>query len=418
MQADVTARLRRLTPATRDLLAVAATVGRDFTVALLREASTLDEMALAVALDEVWRRGLVRERGADGYDFSHGRIRDVVYDELAPAVRRHHHLVIAAALRRLHEPAAEPVSGQIAVHYDLGGQPDEAIGWYRRAAVEAQRRSADPEAVRLLDRALQLVDGCRRRRGQRELEVLSGLPTPLAGIEGFASQRVVDTQQRAVHLAHLLGVQPEPQVLRSVVMSRLCRDEFDEAVVVAGQLRDQARRSRDDGLLVESTYLLGIGAFWGGHLDAARDHFMEVVTRFQPEQRPHHLLRFGQDPQIVCLSRLGNTLRFLGDLDAARRASDEAVTMADGVGHPFSRGVALIFAALLAIDLDEKDRGRAGCRPLGETRTRPDPTTSRPTPRRLRRDRGRERRHWSRTAPTSHRDQRPRQPPRRASWPR
>ena len=120
LQAVVTARLRRLTPATRDLLAVAATVGRDFTVALLREASTLDEMALAVALDEVWRRGLVRERGADGYDFSHGRIRDVVYDELAPAVRRHHHLVIAAALRRLHEPAAEPVSGQIAVHYDLG----------------------------------------------------------------------------------------------------------------------------------------------------------------------------------------------------------------------------------------------------------------------------------------------------------
>ena len=139
-------------------------------------------------------------------------------------------------------------------------------------------------------------------------------------------------------------------------MSRLCRDEFDEAVVVAGQLRDQARRSRDDGLLVESTYLLGIGAFWGGHLDAARDHFVEVVTRFQPEQRPHHLLRFGQDPQIVCLSRLGNTLRFLGDLDAARRASDDAVTMADGVGHPFSRGVALIFAALLAIDLDETDR--------------------------------------------------------------
>jgi hypothetical protein len=357
LQAVVTARVRRLTPATRDLLGVAATVGRDFTVALLREASTLDEMALALALDEGWRRGLVREHGADGYDFSHGRIRDVVYDELAPAVRRHHHLVIAAALRRLHEPAAEPVSGQIAVHYDLGGQPEDAIGWYRRAAVEAQRRSANPEAVRLLDRALQLVEGLpAAERGQRELEVLSGLPTPLAGMEGFASERLVDTQQRAVHLARLLGAQPDPQVLRSVVMSRLCRDEFDEAVVVAGQLRDQARRSRDDGLLVESTYLLGIGAFWGGHLEVARDHFQEVVTQFPPEERPHHLLRFGQDPQIVCLSRLGNTLRFLGDLDAARGASDEAVTMADGVGHPFSRGVALIFATLLAIDLDENDR--------------------------------------------------------------
>jgi hypothetical protein len=139
-------------------------------------------------------------------------------------------------------------------------------------------------------------------------------------------------------------------------MSRLCRDEFDAAVVAAGQLRDEARRSRDEGLLAESTYLLGIGAFWGGRLEAARDHFVDVVTTFGPEQRPPHLVRFGQDPQIVCLSRLANTLRFLGDGEGARRARDDAVDMADGVGHPFSRGVALIFAALLAIDLGETDR--------------------------------------------------------------
>jgi ATP/maltotriose-dependent transcriptional regulator MalT len=140
------------------------------------------------------------------------------------------------------------------------------------------------------------------------------------------------------------------------VMSRLCRDEFDAAAVAAGQLRDEAVRTHDEGLLAESTYLLGIGAFWGGRLQAGRDHFVDVVTTYRPEQRPQHLVRFGQDPQIVCLSRLGNTLRFLGDLDGARRARDDAVALAHSVGHPFSRGVALIFAALLAIDLGETDR--------------------------------------------------------------
>jgi hypothetical protein len=349
--------VRQLTSGSRDLLGVASAVGRDFTVPLLREASELDERTLASGLDELWRRGLVREHGADGYDFSHGKIRDIVYAELRPARRRHHHLVIATSLERLHETAVEPVSGQIAFHYDRAGRAGEAISWYRRGAAEAQRRSANAEAVRLLGRATELVGALPEDdRLDRELEVLSGLPTPLAGVEGFASDRLATAQQRALQLAGLLGRRPEAPVLRSVVMSRLCRDEFDAAAVAAGQLRDEAVRTHDEGLLAESTYLLGIGAFWGGRLQAGRDHFVDVVTTYRPEQRPQHLVRFGQDPQIVCLSRLGNTLRFLGDLDGARRARDDAVALADSVGHPFSRGVALIFAALLAIDLGETDR--------------------------------------------------------------
>ncbi len=149
LQAVVTGRLRQLTSVTRELLGVAATVGRDFTVSLLREAAELDEPGLVRALDETWRRGLVREHGADGYDFGHGKIRDVVYEGLEPAVRRHNHVLIAESLQRLHASAAlEAVSGQIAYHYDRAGRPDAAIGWYRRAAVEAQRRGANAEAVR------------------------------------------------------------------------------------------------------------------------------------------------------------------------------------------------------------------------------------------------------------------------------
>jgi tetratricopeptide (TPR) repeat protein len=357
LQAVISARIRQLTPPARDLLGVAAAVGRDVTVPLLREASSLDERTLVLSLDELWRRGLVREHGADGYDFSHGRIRDAVYGELEPAVRRHHHVVVAASLQRLHEPDVEAVSGQIAVHHDRAGRPHEAVAWYQRGAAEAQRRSANAEAVRLLERALELVDELPATdRAALRLEVLSALPTPLAGTEGFASERLATTQRRALDLAAALGLRPQPPVLRSVVMSRLCRDDFEGAVAAAGQLRDEALRARDDGLAVESTYLLGIGAFWGGRLEAARDLFGDVVASFRPEQRSRHLVRFGQDPQVVCLSRLGNTLRFLGDLDGARRARDEAVAMADTIGHPFSRGAALIFAVLLTIDLGEDDR--------------------------------------------------------------
>jgi hypothetical protein len=109
----------------------------------------------------------------------------------------------------------------------------------------------------------------------------------------------------------------------------------------------------DGSLLVETEYLLGIGAFWDGDLAIARSHFEHVVADFDAAHRAEHLLRFGHDPSVVCLSRLANTLWFLGDVDRARVTRDAAVAMADEVGHAFSREVTYVFAAVLAVDLGE-----------------------------------------------------------------
>jgi len=177
-------------------------------------------------------------------------------------------------------------------------------------------------------------------------------------VDGFASDRLDEVQDRALVVAAVLGVELEPSVLRSLVMSSLCRDDFDEAHAAAERLRAAARRGNDEGLDIESEYLLGIIAFWGGAFATAREHFEHVVSRFSPEQRAGHLLRFGHDPAVVCLSRLGNTLWFLGEDEAAGWARDDAVAMAVEVGHPLSRDTAFIFAALLSVDLDDRDRFR------------------------------------------------------------
>lgn len=341
LQSVITARLRQVSEPAQALLGLAATVGREFTAGVLAAASPLDDLAFVRALDELWRRGLVREHGTDAYDFAHGRIRDVVYDALAPAERRHNHLVIAGAL--VGAPSAR--AGDVARHYQLGGQPREAVGWYRRAAVEAQGLHAYAEAVRLLDRALELAEG-----GEEELAVLAALPTPLSVVEGFASPRLVEVQRRLLDS----GLEPEPELLRSLVMSNLCRQDFGAARDLAARLRASA--AGDEVLLVESEYLLGIGAFWAGDFEAARHHFETVDRRSDPARRTEHLLRFGQDPHPVCVGRLANTLSFLGDMDGATLARDRAVAMVEEIRHSFTSGVVHVFAALLAIDLGETER--------------------------------------------------------------
>jgi DNA-binding SARP family transcriptional activator len=366
VQAVIESRLNRLSAPARELIGVAATIGRAFTSELLAAASQAEADTIVRVLDELWRRRIIREHGADAYDFSHDKIREVAYHSLSPASRRHHHLRVAQALERLHAEDPRPVAGQLASHYDLAGAASEAVSRYASAGEGAQRAFAHLEAIRLLDRGLELVatlpEG--RERKQRELELLVALLAPLAGAEGFSSSRLIEVERRATLLEAALGTEPSAPLLRSVALTSLAQGEFGEARRVGNRLRDQGERDADDVLMVEGHYVLGIAAFWQGELETARKHFEAAVERYRPEHRATHLTRYLIDPRVVCLGRLGNALWYLGFPESAIRARDAAVGLAEEIGHPFTRMTALVFAALLAFELRDRAAFRRYLRAL------------------------------------------------------
>src|SRR5262249_36224896 len=137
------------------------------------------------------------------------------------------------------------------------------------------------------------------------------------------------------------------------------RREFATARAAGEQLQARGLRDADEMLLVEASYVRGIVAFWQGEFPVAREHFEAAVERYRPEQRHAHLLRYGLDPKVVCLSRLGNTLWFLGYSEPAVRARDAALALADEIGHPFSRATALTFATILSLEMRDADGVRA-----------------------------------------------------------
>jgi DNA-binding SARP family transcriptional activator len=367
VQAVIRSRLAQLTAPARDLAGVAATVGRAFTTDVVALASGASEGTLVQGLDELWRRRLIREHGADGYDFAHDKIREVAYQALSPATRRRHHACVAHALERLHAGTSGPVSAQIAWHYDRAGAAGQAVTWYGRAAESAQHMHANSDAVRLLDRALDLLRAlpATPERDARELDLLTAFPAPLAEVEGYNSSRLTDIQGRAGDLARALGVGPAPPVLRSVALTSLSTGNFEAARGAGEQLRARGRRDGDDVLLVEGHYVLGIAAFWQGELEAARAHFEAAVERYRPAQRQVHLLRYGQDPKVVCLGRLAITLWLLGAPESAVRARDAARALADEIRHPYSRSVTFVFAGILALEMRDMDHLRECVAGLG-----------------------------------------------------
>ncbi|MBM7787164.1 ATP-binding protein [Tenggerimyces flavus] len=331
VQAVIEARLDQLPNEVRDLIEVAATIGREFAPDVLAEAADLDQDALVGGLDELWRRRLVRESG-NRYDFAHHRIREVAAARVTPARRRMLHGRIANALERSGAPSAS-----IATHYEQAGASDQAVAFLRKAAVESLSLHAYEQAVEQLDRALtQTLDA------QTELTIRTALLAPLAVLDGFASPRIQAQQERVTELSET----PSPALLRSIALSALSASDFDTAVSAGKRLAETG----DEVDVVEASYVLGIAAFWRADFATAKTAFERVVELYRPEQYRAHLIRYGQDPKVVCLARLGNTLSFLGEPDAAREAREEALAWADELGHPLTRQLGLVFGALLALD--------------------------------------------------------------------
>jgi berberine-like enzyme len=137
---------------------VAAAVGRDFRFDILAQASDLEEDALVRALDELWRRHIVRVQADERWDFSHDRIREIAYSGIGPARARLIHRRIAQGMELLFANRLDDASASIAVHLDRGGQPARSVPFLERAAAVARRVSANEEAIRCLRYALSLLE--------------------------------------------------------------------------------------------------------------------------------------------------------------------------------------------------------------------------------------------------------------------
>jgi DNA-binding SARP family transcriptional activator len=348
VQAVIAGRLERLSPPASELAGVAAAIGREFTAEVLAAAVGAAEERFVSALDELWRRGIVRAHGPGAYDFTHGRIRDAAYAGLSPPRRRQAHLAIA---RSLEQSQAAPAAA-VALHYDNAGATADAVRWYERAAEAAQWLHAHGEAVAALEQALTLSEGLPpgRETAQLQLRLLTALPAPRVAVAGYGTDRLAQIHARAQHLSGQLGVELGAPIAWSMALATLVRGEWDSGRELGKRLRTRAEHDDDQVLWVESEYILGIAAYWRGRLAEARRHFEAALARFRPERRRAHVLRYGQDAELVVRLRLAHTLWLLGHDREADRERDLALAEVQDSTHPYSRATTYLWAAIVALD--------------------------------------------------------------------
>jgi class 3 adenylate cyclase/tetratricopeptide (TPR) repeat protein len=186
----VAARLDALPAAERALLLDAAVVGKTFWRGALHGAD--DGSDLAQLLGALERRDLiVRDTGSiiegdQQFNFKHVLIRDVAYELLPRAERRERHARVA---RFFEESTAElgEAAAALARHWREAGEPERALGYFIRAAEQAERGWAKDQAAIIYREALELVPPA-------DAERIADLRRRLA-LARAAAVHIVDAQQ-------------------------------------------------------------------------------------------------------------------------------------------------------------------------------------------------------------------------------
>ncbi|HKZ86811.1 MAG TPA: BTAD domain-containing putative transcriptional regulator [Anaerolineae bacterium] len=322
VQALIQARLSQLSPSARELAGLAATISRAFTSDVLARASESDEGTLLRALDELWRRRIVREQGSNAYDFSHDRIREVTYAEVSAARRQVLHRRVAAALEQIYSANLDAVSGQIAVHYEQAGRAAQAIAYYQHAARVAQQTFSNAEVISLLTRALALLSMLpdTLERTQTELTMLITLGTALMSSKGFGHPEVEQTLLRAWALCRTLGEHEQTiPVLAGLWLCYHMRADLAQRTVWAEHLEREVRTTSNAQFHAMAHFALTATALFRGDFLAARQYAEQGLAGFDPGQLGSQSILFGYEFGSAIVPFQALSLWMLGYPDQARK---------------------------------------------------------------------------------------------------
>jgi tetratricopeptide (TPR) repeat protein len=342
---DLTAMLRKrleqASAAAREVAGLAAAVGRDFTLDLLTEASDLDAGTVVGAVDELWRRRIMREY-RDGYDFSHDLLRETAYSLISPPKRWLLHRRVAQALELLHPDDADSVSAQLAEQYARGGRLARAAGYYRQAAEIAAARFAHAEAIRLHSAALSIVRSLpeSKDRDRQELEVLEAIAAPLNARYGYSSPRLQEVLERSIVLSESLG--RKDSTLAGLVA--LWTTQFVQGRAVEGY--QTAKRAL--ALVDPSAEPSGPAHFAVGG---------SAVTLGKPAEGIRHLklavrltngapLSTGTRADVHGGAFAAHAHWLLGQDDEAQSSCEGSISLARAAGDPYSLAVALAYSGI------------------------------------------------------------------------
>jgi len=155
----VTRRLTRLSSTERQLMEVAACEGMTFRSSTLAACLARERYEVLASLQSLEREHRLIRHEDESYRFDHPMIREALYEEVIPELRREYHRRIAAHLVAPDAGEAHrPEAAAVAFHLLEAREDERAIPSLLEAAEQARALFANADARATLDRAVSILD--------------------------------------------------------------------------------------------------------------------------------------------------------------------------------------------------------------------------------------------------------------------
>lgn len=357
------ARLDQLGPG-RSLAQQGACFGRTFTRTGLSVIAELPEDELESQLQILLASGLVHQvpEVVDQYEFKHALVQDTAYESLLKSSRVRFHRQIAEyfeAEYAEHEPEI------LAHHFGYAGMHEQACTYWHKAGQLAMGASAYIEAISYFQRALTALTKSRHRSdaNRLELELNIQLAIPLSLTRGWAADAVGVAYDRAHELSLQLGESSMLYAaLSGIFRYYLVTGNFAFAEQLAKADLNRARKSGDDGVIMEFSVHPGVVFFYSGRHAQSLPHFKRCFELYDLQKHRDHLLIYGQCTATVALLHWGKSLLIMGKLRQGTELNRSSAQHADAAEHVFSQAWALTSQASNNVLLENV----AECRLLSE----------------------------------------------------
>jgi predicted ATPase len=313
----------------------------------------MPESALRSALDRLATAELIFARGAPpaaSYVFKHALVQDAAYETLLKSKRQQLHGRIAKALEdKFPEvPLSQPEI--VAHHYTEAGLHETAVAWWGKAGDLAIKRSADTEAVRHFNRAIELLQSKpeSRERDACELEMRIKLSGPLIATRGYVTAELADNYSNAWRLCEKLEEKKSifPVMYGQWVIPYV-RGDMAAALVNSERFLRQAERQNETGLLMMGHRIYGSSLVWRGDTRQGSEHLRQALSLYNADEHDKLAYIFSQHPRTAALAHLCLALQHLGFIDQAMDAGWQAISDAKRIGHFNSIAYSLCFVSLL-----------------------------------------------------------------------
>jgi class 3 adenylate cyclase/predicted ATPase len=346
------ARLDRL-ESVRLLAQIGATIGREFSYALLRAISGVPTDELDAALARLVASELVVQRGAPPdavYSFKHALVQDTAYSSLLRTSRQHLHAEIAEALETQFPELMESQPELFARHYAEAGFVEKSVAYWGRAGRRSAARSAMAEAAAQLQKGLDqlslLPDNCKRQ--EQELEFWSALGVALRFAKGQASPEMGHAFARGRDLWEQLGYPSEfLHIPYGQSFYHNSCGEFDLAQRLDEDLLRLSLQHNDLAGLVLGHLSSGRNMMNAGQFGSSRSHLEEVIKLYDPISHVALGYQTGSHPRVGARGQLAMALFCLGFPDQGLAQTNLGIAEASTLAHPPSLAASLAMGCRL-----------------------------------------------------------------------